>query len=124
MADFGGLAINLQAIQSNEISLSRGVKSAKKSDLSSQTNVRVNPKLLQLLKDNQDELNDDQQIQLDDLNKQTSNLDTYAHGGGGGGGLIMHNGESDENRVSCFFVAIILTFYCYYFSNISSCLYI
>jgi hypothetical protein len=99
MADFGGLAINLQAIQSNEISLSRGVKSAKKSDLSSQTNVRVNPKLLQLLKDNQDELIDEQQIQLDDLNKQASNLDVYANGGIGINGAVNQNGEYDENRV-------------------------
>jgi hypothetical protein len=98
MADFGGLAINLQAIQSNEISVSRGVKSAKKSDLSSSTNVRVNPKLLQILKDNQDELIDEQPIQLNDLNKHSSNLDVYANGGAG----VMQISESDEHRVSFF----------------------
>ena len=109
MADFGGLAINLQAIQSNEISLSRGVKSAKKSDLSSQTNVRVNPKLLQLLKDNQDELIDEQQIQLDDLNKQASNLDMYANAGIGMNGTVIQNGEHDENRVRKFsFIFLII----------------
>jgi hypothetical protein len=108
MADFGGLAINLQAIQTNEISLTRGAKGGKKSDLSSSTNVRVNPKLLQILKDNQEELIDEQQLQqqIDDLNNNRMNgnsivkpsLDVYANGG-----MIMEPEmmeSSDENKVN------------------------
>ena len=76
MTDFGGLANMIQK-QSHEISSStKGVKNRKKSlELPQGASAKVNPKLLQILKDNQDEFAEEQTLQLDQ--KTEFNIEDY-----------------------------------------------
>jgi hypothetical protein len=67
MADFSGLASVLHMHHQDVSKENRVNKTRKKSlDLQSESSTRVNPKLIQILKDNQDEfLNEEKTTQLD-----------------------------------------------------------
>ena len=73
MTDFGGLALNIQHVQLQEVPVSRVAKTPKKNETYRNENFKVNPKLLQILKDNQQELSAEEQQQQQLAQMQNNN---------------------------------------------------